>query len=52
VSVAGSAYSVEISTVVMLNLFQHPCAVTCTTGVVFLATGRAWMLKQVQHDEV
>jgi D-serine deaminase-like pyridoxal phosphate-dependent protein len=37
-----------LSSAVMLNSFQHPCAAID----VARAVGRlAWMLKQVQHDD-
>jgi len=36
--------------VVMLNLFQHPCAITRARSVARAATERAWILKQVQDD--
>ena len=36
---------------VMLNSFQHPCA-TLVTSDPPGADGLAWMLKQVQHDDV
>ncbi|MFC3578776.1 hypothetical protein [Sphingomonas hylomeconis] len=34
----------------MLNVFQHPDAVTRLTDTVIAATDRAWILKQVQDD--
>jgi len=34
----------------MLNSFQHPCAVIHNASVARSWSGRAWMLKQSQHD--
>ena len=39
------------ATPVILNLFQDPCEPR-STSVTSLGEGRAWMLKQVQHDGV
>ncbi|HSI18306.1 MAG TPA: hypothetical protein VK980_11085, partial [Sphingomonas sp.] len=36
---------------VTLNLFQGPCAVSRHTSAAPGSNDRAWMLKQVQHDE-
>ena len=35
---------------VMLNSFQHPCAVTCAKSGAPVVTDRAWTPKQVQGD--
>jgi hypothetical protein len=35
----------------MLNLIQHPGAVTRLKSVASEADDRAWMLNQVQHDD-
>jgi hypothetical protein len=36
---------------VTLNLFQGPCATSRPRDVTPGSDDRAWMLKQVQHDE-
>jgi hypothetical protein len=37
---------------VMLNSFQHPCAVIRTRDGARVTSDRAWILKRVQDDDV